>query len=154
MKRGGPLKRYTALKRKSRLRPQSKKTASIERRAATQRKVWRHKAGRCMVCNHSPHDPNPEYLPMMAKLVAHEISNGGLRLGSLDKPYCILIACRGCNAIKLVNKRLWPEVRQLALLKLKAPERYDLEAYLQHTNPRAPHRITEDEVQAQLVTLA
>jgi hypothetical protein len=140
MKRSGPLKRSKGL------RQRSSKTASVERAAADKRRSWRVQAGECMICGHSSKHPNPKLPIGLSKLVGHEISNGPLRQKSLDKPFCVLILCRYCNEHEVVNKRRWPEARQLCVLQLRAPERYDLQAYLQHTNPRAMQRITQAEV--------
>jgi len=40
----------------------------------------------------------------------------------------------------------WPESRQLAILRQKAPEDYDLIAYNRLVNENAPDRITQEEV--------
>lgn len=154
MKRGGPLKRHTQLKRGGPLKARSRKTATRERKAAGVRRHWVNQAGqRCMLCGHSARDPNPQYPQALAKVVCHEISNGPLRQASLDLPFCVLVVCRACNEIELMNKAKWPEARQLAALKVKCPERYNLTAYLDHTNPRAPNRITPSEVDAYLETI-
>ena len=136
MKRGGPLKRTSQLKRGGRLRQQSTKTARIEREAAKVRREWKAEAGCCMACGYR------------LRLVGHEISNGPLRRQSLDKPFCVLIICRRCNEGPFMDKSIWPEARQLCLLMVRARERYDLAAYLNHTNPRAPIRITQADVDA------
>jgi hypothetical protein len=155
MKRGGPLKRRTTLKRTGRLRQQSSKTRSIERAAADVRRRWINEAGRCcMICGHSHLNPNPKYPPQLSKVVCHEIANGhGYRLAALDKPFAVLCVCRACNEIELVDKSKWPEPRQLCVLQAKAPDRYDLPKYLEFTNPRAPNRILQSEVDAYLPTL-
>jgi hypothetical protein len=146
MKRGGPLKRYTQLKRGGPLRKRSKKTATRERKAADVRRRWKNQAGCCMVCGHSSHHPWADKPLALSKLVCHEISNGPLRQESLDKPFCIIVACAFCNQHELMYKSVWPEARQLCLLMIKAPERYNLVKYLEHTNSRAPNRITQSEV--------
>ena len=154
MKRGGPLKRRTPLKRTGRLRQQSTKTRSLERAAADDRRRWINECGRtCMACGYSPFNPNPTYPAALSKIVCHEISNGGLRKYSLNKPFAVLCLCRACNEIDFMYKVIWPEARQLCLLMLRAPDRYDLAAYLKHTNERAPLRITQDEVDGYIPTL-
>jgi hypothetical protein len=40
----------------------------------------------------------------------------------------------------------WPLARQLAVIKAKAPDRYDLKRVLELRNPRAMNFVTEDEV--------
>ena len=164
MKRSGPLKRgkwkrYTVngdrKQRSSSLRPRSKKTAARERAAAGVRRSWVNATGRiCMICGHGPFNPNPKYPPFMSKVVCHEISNGPLRQASLDKPFAVLCACKACNEGDLDKKGIWPEARQLCVLKVKAPERYDLDAYLRHTSPNAMQRITQEEVDAYLESVA
>ena len=76
----------------------------------------------------------------------HEIANGPLREKALDKLFALLVVCAYCNCYELTNKGKWPESRQLAVLKKKAPQNYDLHAYLMLTRPRALQRITQDEV--------
>lgn len=147
MKRSGPIKRSKGL------RKQSKKTASNERAAAGVRRSLVAEAGECMICAHSSKNPNPRLPIALSKLVAHEISNGPLRQKSLDKPFAILVICRYCNQYEVMDKARWPEARQLALLKLRSPDNYDLQAYLRHTNPRAMQRITPDEIEAFLPSL-
>lgn len=146
MKRGGPLKRYTKFKRGGPLKQQSKKTARRERQAGKVRRQWKKDAKCCMVCGHSPENPRPGMDPELSRLVGHEISNGPLRKASLDLPFCVIVACVFCNQYELMYKTNWPEARQLCLLMIRCPERYDLKAYLHHTNPRAPNRITQAEV--------
>lgn len=60
--------------------------------------------------------------------------------------YATLVVCYGCNSNELIDSRLWPRARQLALLKLRHPESYDLAAFNHLVNPRAPFRITGEEV--------
>jgi len=48
----------------------------------------------------------------------------------------------------VTNKKDWPEARQLAVLKAKRPDRYDLAAFNTLANPRAPNRLLESEVDA------
>ena len=154
MKRGGPLKRHTPMKRGGPLRKQSKKTASRERKAADVRRSWVNAAGRtCMACGYSAQNPNPEYPPILSKVVCHEIANGPMRLKCLDKPFGVLCICRFCNEYEFVKKSLWPEARQLCLLMVRAPERYDLRAYIAFTSPAAPNRITRSEVAEYLETI-
>ena len=136
MKRGGPLKRTSQLKRGGRLRQQSTKTARIERAAAPLRREWKAEAGCCMACGYR------------GQLVGHEISNGGTRRQSLALPFCVLILCGYCNTGPFMSKRIWPVARQLCLLMIRAPDRYDLKAYLEFKHPRAPLAITQGEVDA------
>lgn len=78
-------------------------------------------------------------------MCCHEIANGPLRQIALDKPFALLVVCWWCNGL-LCNKSRWPEARQLAVLQRAAPDDYDLAAYNALVNPRAPNRITQEEV--------
>jgi hypothetical protein len=69
-----------------------------------------------------------------------------LREKALDKLFALLVLCWWCNGDVVTDKSEWPEARQLALLLAAAPEHYDLAAYLRLTNPRAPLRIEQYEV--------
>lgn len=99
-----------------------------------------------MVCGHSPRRPWPDKPLDCSTLCCHEIARGPLRQKALDKPYAILVVCAWCNEYQLHNRRTWPEARQLAVLKRRAPEDFDLEAYNRLVNDRAPLRITMEEV--------
>lgn len=159
MKRPGQIRRGAYLNR-MRKRPVrkplnrvSKKRQRLAKAAAGVRREWINKARACMVCGHSSANPNRTLPIAMSKLVVHEISNGPQRGVSLDKPYCCLVACVFCNEYKLVDKREWPEARQLCLLKVRAPRRYNLRLYIKHTSPNAPQRITAAEVRAYLESI-
>jgi len=106
-----------------------------------------------MACGHSSRNPNPKFPLAMSKVICHEVSNGPMRQASLDKGFAVLCICRYCNEHEFTNKAKWPEARQLCLLMVRAFERYNLEAYLKHTNPRAMERITQEEVEAFLPTI-
>lgn len=99
-----------------------------------------------MICGASPKRPHRRYPPDCSQLCCHEIANGPCRDKALDKPFAILVLCWHCNGHAVTNKKEWPEARQLAVLKEKSPEDYDLAAYCDLINPRAPNRITQDEV--------
>jgi hypothetical protein len=90
---------------------------------------------KCMVCGRR------------RDLSVHEIASGANRQKALDKRFALLVVCWECNSGCLKDRRSWPEARQLALLKVKSPEDYDLRAYNDLVNPRAPNRITEEEVE-------
>lgn len=79
-------------------------------------------------------------------MCCHEIANGPDRFAALDKPFAILVLCWFCNGHEVEDRAKWPESRQLAVLKRCSPGSYDLAKYLELTNPRAPKRITEEEV--------
>lgn len=75
----------------------------------------------------------------------HEIARGKDRQKALDKLYALLVACRTCHE-EFDSAAKWPEARQLALLAEKRLYDWDLVAYLNLTNPRAPRRIELHEV--------
>lgn len=69
-----------------------------------------------------------------------------MRQQALDKGYACLVACWFCNGAELHDRAKWPDARQLSLLQLKAPQRYDLAAFNRLINPHAPNRILQSEV--------
>ena len=78
-------------------------------------------------------------------MCCHEIANGPDRQKALDQPYAILVLCWWCNAHEVTDKRQWPQARQLAVLKARAPDSYDLAAFNTLVG-RGPRRITEEDV--------
>lgn len=80
----------------------------------------------------------------MNRLCVHEIANGPLRSIAQDKPFACLVLCWHCNSQMV--KGVWPESRQLAVLKVRDQQSYDLVAYNRLVNERAPDRITQAEV--------
>ena len=78
-------------------------------------------------------------------LDVHEICRGVHRQKALDKRFALLVVCRRAHE-ELGSAAKWPEARQLAVLAQSRLYDFDLEAYLQLTSPRAPKRITLDEV--------
>ena len=101
--------------------------------------------GECMLCGSSPKQPK-HALPALNQLCCHEILNGPLRDKVLDERSCIIVSCWHCNQTSLDSKGEWPLERQLAIIKHKAPERYDLHRVLELRNPNAMKFVTEDEV--------
>jgi hypothetical protein len=57
------------------------------------------------------------------------------------------VLCWYCNEYVVTDKRLWPEARQLGILKRKSPGDFDLSAYNALVNPRAPNRITLEDIE-------
>lgn len=122
----------------------SKKRAARIREASEFRKSLLASFHSCMICGQSPkNSANPGN-----RLCVHEIANGPLREAALDKPYACMVLCWRCNSEVVIDKKGWPQARQLATLKLCAPGHYDLAAFNFLVNPRAPNRITEDEVRS------
>lgn len=102
-------------------------------------------AGECMLCgtNETKRIYQPSFLN---QLCCHEILNGPYRQKVLDERCCLIVACWKCNSNELNRKGEYPLARQLAIIKAKAPERYDLERVLYLRNPNATRFVTEDEV--------
>ena len=100
--------------------------------------------GCCMLCGASPQ--RPLHGRQLSQLCCHEVLNGPDRTKVLDEPSCLIVACWYCNQYELNNKGDWPLARQLAVIKSKAPERYDLQRVLELRNPNAMRYVTEEEV--------
>ena len=98
-----------------------------------------------MICGHSPSRPHRDKPRECSLLCCHEIANGPSRQKALDQPYALLVLCWACNGYEVTNKARWPESRQIALLKYKSPEAYDLAAYNKLIG-YGPDRITEDDL--------
>jgi hypothetical protein len=103
--------------------------------------------GKCDICGHSPAHPWPNKPRECSALCLHEILNGPGRDKALDKPYALLCLCWACNSESVEDKAVWPQARQLAVLKRVAPQYYDLKAFNWLSNPNAPNRITAEEVE-------
>lgn len=104
-------------------------------------------AGCCMICGASPSRPKHR-MPQMNQLCCHEILNGTMyRQKTLAEPSTLLVLCWYCNGHEVEDKGSWPIPRQLAVLKVKSPHRYDLERFLWLRNPNAMQFVTEDEVE-------
>jgi hypothetical protein len=97
-----------------------------------------------MICGCRPETKNGR-IPELNQLCVHEIANGSHRQKAQDKPYACLVVCWGCNAA-LNDKARWPVARQLAVLKKRSPDDFDLPAFNYLVNPRAPDRVTMAEV--------
>lgn len=76
----------------------------------------------------------------------HEICRGVNRSKALDKRFALLVVCRAAHE-ELGSASKWPEARQLAVLAERRLFDFDLKAYLELTSPKAPKRITLEEVQ-------
>lgn len=136
------------MKRKK-LNPVSDKRKAQNLAAAGLRRHLVFESRGCELCGYSSHHHNPAMPVALSKLACHEIYNGASgRSLSLDKPYALLVLCQFCNQHLMTDKGLWPESRQLCLLKLRSPARYDLGAYNKLVNPRAPNRTTQSDVDA------
>lgn len=117
------------------MRNVSKKRAKREREAKPFRTALIARVGRR--CEHCGSE---------RRLGVHEIANAADRQRALDQAYAVLVLCWACNSGPFNAKGEWPESRQLALLKTRRPEDFDLKSYLELTNPRAPRRIELSEV--------
>lgn len=125
----------------------SRKRSELMREVAPIRTTLIDEVGKCEICGASPDRPRRQ--PELSQLCCHEISNGPNRWKSLGKRYCLLVLCWHCNQ-EVCNKKLWPEARQLSILKWRRPEDYSLVCYNAVVNERAPNRITEEDVDAYL----
>lgn len=75
----------------------------------------------------------------------HEICRGVNRSKALDKRFALLVVSRLAHE-ELGSASRWPEARQLAILAERRLFDFDLKAYLDLTSPRAPNKITLEEV--------
>ena len=111
---------------------------------------WRRElvlsVGKCECCGHSPHNPRPNMSPEMSALCVHEILSGALRRRTLDAPFACLVTCIYCNCGPLMDKKLYPPAKQLALLLASRKDDYDLAAFLKMRNPNAMQFVTQEEV--------
>lgn len=100
--------------------------------------------GECENCGCSPDSHGK--MAELSRLSVHEIADGTHRQKALDKPYAVLVLCWECNSGSFKDRSEWSEARQLALLARRRPKDFNLKAYLELTSPRAPIRITIDDV--------
>lgn len=98
------------------------------------REALRSEVGRCEVSG------------ALGPFDVHEICRGVHRSKALDKRFALLVVCRRAHE-DLGSAKKWPEARQLAVLAERRLFDFDLKAYLELTSPRAPNRITLEEVQ-------
>lgn len=106
-----PLKRSTGrLKRKSRIRPVSKKRRKRNAEVREFRAGLKEEIRRCEICT------------QVKPLDCHEITRGSYaRQRALDQRACILVLCRDCHNVLTDFPKLWPVAKQAALLKLRRP---------------------------------
>lgn len=105
--------------------------------------------GECERCGTSP--KHPRYRPLFLNdLCCHEILNGPLRDKVLDEPSCLIVSCDWCNKYIFTGKagnQPWDWLaQQLAVIKARAPDRYDLQRVLELRNPNAMRFVTEEDV--------
>jgi hypothetical protein len=127
----------------------SKKRAARVAEAAPVRDGLKARVGRCEVCLKS-RDPE--------MLAGHEIFRGSYgRQVCLDKPFGLLLVCIEPNWRTKIDChdyiQNWSEPRQLALLYTVRPSDFDLQAYNEMVNPRAPKRIELHEVMREVDSL-
>jgi hypothetical protein len=116
------------------MRPQSKKFRKRADEARPVRNDLKSRFPFCWACGE------------ITTVCVHEIAGGPNRQKFLDEPCGLLVLCYPCNTGPLHDRSLWPQARQLALLWSVNPEAYDLTRFNLLVNPRAPHRITQEEV--------
>lgn len=117
------------------MRQVSNKQARRNREAKPVRDALRAEVAACELCGTTK-----------GRFDLHEICRGVHRQKALDKRFALLVVCRFPCHEKLGSAAEWPEARQLALLKARRPEDFDLSAFLELTSPRAPRRIELSEV--------
>jgi len=132
------------LRSSKRLNATSSKAAKRRAEAKPIRDALVAKHGQCMICGARPGARNGR-LPEQNQICVHEILNGPMRQKAMDKPYATLVVCWHCNG-ELNCKGEWPVERQLAVLQANSPEDYDLVAINYLSNPKAPERWTQDDV--------
>jgi len=130
--------------KRTRLRYESKKTTDRKAECQDFRAALVAEVGHCEMCGHDPRKTRPGMIAW--ELCCHEIANGANRQKCLDKRFGLLVLCWPCNSEEATNKAIWPEARQLALLKRSRPKDYNLPMYMREFHPRAPFAITEEEV--------
>ena len=79
-------------------------------------------------------------------VAVHEIARGMNRNAALSEPSCWLPLCGPCNCGPFHNRAIWPDAKQMALKYLRDNVNYDLVRFNYIVNPRAPNRVTQDEV--------
>lgn len=121
------------------MRNTSPKRARLLRKVTPWRDAFKARVGRCEFCLKAR---------MPEALAVHEISRGSHRWKALACGFAVLAVCKEpwndppCHD----TVQLWSEAKQLALLYLVRSSSYSLSDYLDMTNPRAPMRITQAEV--------
>lgn len=121
------------------MRSVSKKRQALMREVKPIRDALRAEVGCCEICGTS-----------RGTLDVHEIGRGTSREACLGERCAILVVCRSCHSEKLSQPAEWTEARQLALLAKRRPKDFSLTAYLAITSPKAPRRITIEEVLAEM----
>ncbi len=101
--------------------------------------------GHCELCGHDPKRVRPGGVAWA--LHVHEICRGCHRSKALDKPFALLVVCFKCHEFRLSSRAEWPESRQLAVLKRRRPEDYDLGLFNKLVG-WGPRRVTAEEVAA------
>jgi hypothetical protein len=125
------------------MRRVSKTTLARIREVSEFRKELLRRVGHCEVCGHDPKSRRPGAVRWV--LHVHEIARGPCRQSALDKPYAVLVVCHWCHEYEVGDRGLWPDARQLAVLKRSRPADYDL-ALFNELIGRGPGRVTEEEV--------
>lgn len=128
------------------MRRQSLKRQELMREVTPWRNAFKERVGRCEYCLKQR---------MPDALAVHEISRGSHRRKALASEFAVLAVCLDpwgkppCHD----TVQVWSEVKQLALLYLVRQSDYDLQAYLEMTNYRAPRRIMQSEVDREIRVL-
>lgn len=135
------------MKPRTPLKRRSAKRAKLDRSVAAAKRYLREECGECEACEHSPSNPWTDKPLQCSVLTVNEVRRGsGNRPKTMGYRHSTLVLCWYCNSVEFTKVWIWPEERQLALLKARRPEDYDLAAHNRLVNPRAPNRITQAEV--------
>lgn len=111
-----PKRRLGRIKRRSRIRAVSKKRAKRNRVAKKVRAEFCRQIGACELCEQVTID-----------LAGHEIPRGN-RVAAFTESCAMLALCNECHRTIHDFPALWPKVKQAALLMLRRPGDWDLEA--------------------------
>ena len=126
------------------MRPVSKKTAARNRQAKPARDDLIAEVRRCELCGRDR--THERFGQERLTLSVHEIARGPTRLLALDQRYALLVLCWRCHRERIhEGNELWPEARQLAVLKQSRPQDHDLNKY-NKLKKYGPDRITEEDV--------
>jgi hypothetical protein len=118
------------------VRPKTKKRAAIDRKAKPVRDALVERVGVCEYCGQPAYSNNP--------LVAHEVTGGGIRAKSQAQP-CGQLVLHYWNCHPKIHT--FSKAKQLAILKHRRQEDFDIEAYYLLIDRRFPD---EEDIETEL----
>lgn len=132
----------------------SKRTRAEHDAIRKWREAFRREIGRCELCGHHPRNPWRDKPMQCSVLTVNEIARGNGRRGkSLTYRGGVLCTCWWCNSVTFDDASVWPIARQLALLKVRRPDDYDVEGFAKLIRPTAPQWVTDADVSVWLPTI-